>query len=458
MSGWMHSSGIGPGGISTIGKGHGVPEPKPFYLAQDNSSIHTSSVVKAWFCQHPEIKLCHSLSTLFIARLQNFKRISIFFIISGYMDQVFPICDRNLLISDMFLQSISPTPNLDSLLVLFCLSKASMSSKSRDMAWFLTAMLLLVAGGCVLTQAHEIEREDVNNGDGFEGYAANLRQLHECVKTPPKCSNEGGFCLNLQLSCAGKMNASLCNNDNCGCCLKHECINTPKICSSQNGVCINLMDDCAGQTDESLCRNKNCKCCMKHECSNTPKMCSNEGGTCINLMDDCAGKADESLCRNQNCKCCIKHECSNTPKMCSNEGGVCINLMDDCPGKANESLCRNQNCKCCMKHECSNTPKMCSNEGGTCINLMDDCAGKVNESLCRNQNCKCCMKHECSNTPKLCSNEGGVCINLMDDCPGKANESLCRNRNCKCCIKHECSNTPKMCSNEAMQQHRDMCQ
>ncbi|ROT84412.1 hypothetical protein C7M84_022408 [Penaeus vannamei] len=260
MSGWMHSSGIGPGGISSIGKGHGVPEPKPFYLAQDNSSIHTSSVVKA--CSLLKLNLSDKL---------------------GYMDQVFPICDRNLLISDMFLQSISPTPNL-----------ASMSSKSRDMAWFLTAMLLLVAGGCVLTQAHEIEREDVNNGDGFED-AANLRQLHECVKTPPKCSNEGGFCLNLQLSCAGKMNASLCNNDNCGCCLKHECINTPKICSSQNGVCINLMDDCAGQTDESLCRNKNCKCCMKHECSNTPKMCSNEGGTCINLMDDCAGKADECL-------------------------------------------------------------------------------------------------------------------------------------------------------------------
>lgn len=64
MFGWMHSSGIGPRGISSIGKGHGVPEPKPFYLVQDNSSIHTSSVVKAWFCQHPEIKLCHSLRFL----------------------------------------------------------------------------------------------------------------------------------------------------------------------------------------------------------------------------------------------------------------------------------------------------------------------------------------------------------------------------------------------------------
>lgn len=35
------------------------PEPELFHLVQNNSPIHKSSVVKAWFRQHPEITLCH---------------------------------------------------------------------------------------------------------------------------------------------------------------------------------------------------------------------------------------------------------------------------------------------------------------------------------------------------------------------------------------------------------------
>lgn len=39
------------------------PELEPFYLVQDNSPIHTSSVLKGWFRQHSEMTLCHPLES-----------------------------------------------------------------------------------------------------------------------------------------------------------------------------------------------------------------------------------------------------------------------------------------------------------------------------------------------------------------------------------------------------------
>ena len=32
-----------------------IPAPDPIYLVQDNSPVHTSRVVDAWFREHPEI-------------------------------------------------------------------------------------------------------------------------------------------------------------------------------------------------------------------------------------------------------------------------------------------------------------------------------------------------------------------------------------------------------------------
>ncbi|XP_042856846.1 uncharacterized protein LOC122243365 [Penaeus japonicus] len=171
----------------------------------------------------------------------------------------------------------------------------------------------------------------------------------------------------------------------------HECVNTPKKCSKINGICINIQEDCEGNADDSLCNHNQCTCCVKHECSNTPKKCENENGICINKMNDCAGKTDEGLCHNQHCTCCKKHQCSNTPEICSNANGTCINIMDHCAGRTDKSLCHNKHCTCCIKRACENTPSACANRNGTCINIMDTCEGESDESLCFNQNCKCCI-------------------------------------------------------------------
>ncbi|XP_042884740.1 uncharacterized protein LOC122261279 [Penaeus japonicus] len=133
------------------------------------------------------------------------------------------------------------------------------------------ALILLMVMICdVSSQSDSDEAEKV---DG----SAETEDLHKCARTPHKCEKEGGFCLNLALPCAGKMDEDLCNNKHCGCCMEHECVNTPKKCSTRNGVCVSIMGDCAGKTDDSLCNNKHCTCCKKHVCSNTTKRCKNAG-------------------------------------------------------------------------------------------------------------------------------------------------------------------------------------
>nr|XP_027232906.1 uncharacterized protein LOC113824361 [Penaeus vannamei] len=48
------------------------------------------------------------------------------------------------------------------------------------------------------------------------------KAMHRCVRTPRKCSNKGGFCLNLALPCRGRMDKHLCNNRHCGCCMNNK--------------------------------------------------------------------------------------------------------------------------------------------------------------------------------------------------------------------------------------------
>ncbi|XP_037775729.1 low-density lipoprotein receptor-related protein 2-like [Penaeus monodon] len=164
------------------------------------------------------------------------------------------------------------------------------------------ALVLLVAIG------RGVHSQSVSDEVEVADQSKDTEASHECTRTPPKCANEGGFCLNLALPCAGKMDEGLCNNKHCGCCMKHECANTPKKCATSNGVCVNLSDYCAGKTDDSLCNNRHCTCCKKHVCSNTTKRCQNAGGNCINVMDACDGSTDYSLCFNKHCTCCIPRD------------------------------------------------------------------------------------------------------------------------------------------------------